>query len=280
MRSVKVAATGAMAMTNPIRRCLSIGVLLWTAGLTVTVSAPHAETASKPAISEAVTAAIAQMGRSLQAEQFSFRARTLRVYAGPNGRPLHIVHSMKITVRRPDRLLVDVTGDDGSTKLFYDGKLVTLLGVETNKYETSPALDTIQGMLDAITDRLGVDFPLADFLNNAPDKSVLLGVTSGEEVNTVMIDGVPCRHLLLTEPPGVEVELWLEKNDRALPRRVIITYRTMSGQPSVVAELSGWDFSGHPSDEEFVFQPPKDAVRVELKPVTTGAPAKPRGAKP
>jgi hypothetical protein len=267
-------------MTSPIRRRLRIGVLVLAASVLVTVAAPHAATAPKPAISEAVSAAIAQMGKSLQAGQFSFRARVLRVYAGRNGRPLHIAHSMKITVRRPDRLLVDVTGDDGSTKLFYDGKSVTLLGVETNKYVTGPAPDTIQGMLDTVADRLDVDFPLADFLNNAPEKSVLLGVTSGEEVNTVTIDGVPCRHLLLTEPPGVEVELWVEKNDRALPRRLIITYRTMSGQPNVIADLSDWDFSAQPSDAEFVFQPPKDAVRVATEPVATGAPAKPKGTKP
>ena len=38
--------------------------------------------------------------------------------------------------------------------------------------------------------RLGVDFPLADFLTDAPNKAFLSGVTAGRVVNTVMIDGV------------------------------------------------------------------------------------------
>ena len=135
-------------------------------------------------------------------------------------------------------------------------------------------------MLDTLADRLDVDFPLADFLSGAPDKSVLLGVTSGKEVNTVTIDGVQCRHLLFTEPPGVEIELWVEKSDRSPPRRLIITYRTMSGQPSVIAELSDWDFSIHPSDAEFFFQPPTGAARVELKPIATEMQAAPKGARP
>jgi hypothetical protein len=204
----------------------------------------------------------------------------LRVYAGPHGQPLHIAHSMTITVRRPDRLLVNVTGDDGSVRLVYDGKQASLLGIESNKYATIPVPDTIQGMLDTLADRLDIDFPLADFLSGEPGKSVLLGVTSGKEVNTVTIDGIQCRHLLLTESPGVEIELWVEKNDQALPRRVIITYRTMSGQPSVVADLSDWNFSVHPSDAEFVFQPPKDAVLVAVKSAAIGMPAKSTGAKP
>lgn len=265
-----------------------LGIAGLTGAVPVAASTVHAATppksvvqkpaVPKSAISEEKSAAVAQMGKSLLAEQFSFRARTLRVYPGQNGQPLHIMHSMKVTVRRPDRLMVDVTGDDGSIKLDYDGKSVTVWGGEVNKYSTIPAPGTIQRTLDMVMERLNVDFPLADFLSGAPDKSVLLGVTSGKVVNTVTIDGVECLHLLFTEPPGVEVELWLEKNDRSLPRRLIITYRTMSGQPNVVAEMSDWDFSIHPTDADFVFQPPKDAVQVEMKPAAILA--KPKGAKP
>ena len=39
--------------------------------------------------------------------------------------------------------------------------------------------------------RFGLDFPLADFLTEAPDKAFLTGVTAGREVDTATIDGVP-----------------------------------------------------------------------------------------
>ena len=120
--------------------------------------------------------------------------------------------------------MISVVGDDGSTKLFYDGKTAILLGAETNKYVTVPVPNTIQGMLETVMGKLGVDFPLADFLTDNPDKSFLSGVTSGREINTVTIDGVPCRHLLFTQPPGIELEIWLEKNDKALPRRLMKTW--------------------------------------------------------
>jgi hypothetical protein len=113
--------------------------------------------------------------------------------------------------------LVNVTGDDGSARFVYDGKQASLLGVESDKYTTIPVPDTIKGMMGTVADHLDVDFPLADLLSAAPDKSVLLGVTSGREVDSETIDGVQCRHLLLTESPGVEVGLWVEKNDRHFP---------------------------------------------------------------
>jgi hypothetical protein len=54
----------------------------------------------------------------------------------------------------------------------------------------------------------------------------------------------------------------------------------MSGQPSVVADLSAWNFSVHPSDAEFVFDPPKDTMFVGLKTAANGTPAKSKGVKP
>jgi hypothetical protein len=222
----------------------------------------------------------AVLAASLLADQFSFKARTLRVYVERNGQPLHIAHTISVVVRRPDRLAIDVTGDDGSSKLFYDGKTATIFGGETKHYSTIPVPDTIQGMLETVTGKLGVDFPLSDFLTNAPDKSFLTGVTSGREVNTVTIDGVPCRHLLFTQPPGLELELWIEKNDKALPRRLIVTYRSEPGQPSYVAEFFDWNFSVHPTDADFTFQPPEGATQVELKPAGSAPAARQKGAKP
>jgi hypothetical protein len=241
-------------------------------------SALQAASPAKPVISEEAATAVAQMGKTLLADQYSFQARTLRVYSEANGQPLHIAHSMKVMLRRPDRLRADVVGDDGSTSLIYDGKTAVLYGVEAKKYATIPVPETIQGMLETVMGRLDVDFPLADFLTNAPDKSFLFGVTSGREVNTVTIDGVACRHLLFTQPPGIELELWVEKNDRALPRRLIVTYRSQPLQPSFIAELFDWNLSTRPADAEFVFKPPEGATQIEITAAAASVPvAKAKG---
>ena len=90
-------------------------------------------------------------------------------------------------------------------------------------------------------------------------------MTSGREVNTVTIDGKPYRHLFFSQAGGIELELWLAKAEQAVPRRLIVTYRLLPGQPNFIAEFSDWNFSAHPSDAEFVFQPPAGAKRVELQ---------------
>jgi hypothetical protein len=228
---------------------------------------------AKPEISEETRAVIKRMGDSLRAQQFAFQAQTIRVYAGPKGEPLHIFHALNVTVRRPNRLLVLRNGDDGPGKLVYDGKTLVIYIADGNKFATIPVPDTIEGMMKEAMGRLGVDFPLADFLTDAPSKSFLSGVTAGEVVNTMAIDGIPCLHMFFSQPPGIELELWVEKNDQSLPRRLIVTYRSLAGEPNFVATMSKWDFSVRPSDADFVFQPPPGAVQVALKPPASPAPA-------
>ncbi len=57
----------------------------------------------KPAISDEAATAVSQMGKTLLAKEQSITARTIRVYLGESGQPLHVFHTMKIVVRRPSR---------------------------------------------------------------------------------------------------------------------------------------------------------------------------------
>ena len=97
----------------------------------------------------------------------------------------------------------------------------------------------------------------------------LSSVTSGRELDPVTIDGKPARHLFFSQAGGIELEVWLDKTEQAVPERLIVTYRLMPGQPSFIAEFSDWNLSAHPADAEFVFQPPAGAKQVELQATTT-----------
>jgi len=226
---------------------------------------------AQPAISADARAAIAQMGKTLQAQAFSFQAHTIREYPdSQTGELLHVFHSFKLTVRRPDRMLVEGTGDDGARELVYDGKTLVVSMDDGKKYASIAVPGTIDGMMHEAMGKLGVDFPLADLLTADPAKSVLSGVTAGRQVNIVNVDGVPCRHLFFTQP-GIELELWVENNDRAVPHRLIVTYRSVAGEPSFIAQMSDWNFDVPPANADFAFQPPAGAVKVDLKPAAAAA---------
>jgi hypothetical protein len=262
-----------------IRKALKANLAIVLVGvLTVMLPALSARTRADepkpPGVGNDAIVALGQMSKTLQAKQFSFVARTLRAYAGPNGQLLHIAHTIKTVASRPDRVAIDVSGDDGASKLIYDGKTLVIYVAAQKKYASTPISGGIDKALGFAEERAGHDFPLADLLANDPGESLLAGVTSGGQVGTATIDGVTCRHFFFVQAfEDLEWEIWLEDSDRALPRRVVVTYRSVPGRPSFVAELSNWDLSPHLSDSDFEFKPAADVTRVDLAAKASDAPA-------
>ncbi len=263
------------------RKSISTRFTLFFAGglaslFLMAVTPAQAQSPKQPAISEEARAAIERMGKTLQAQQFSFHSHIYRAYVGPNGELLHIAHSTKTEVRRPDHLRVNIIGDDVNINMYYDGKTLVAFNPEHKIYASIPITGSIDKMLDFAETKLGVDFVLSDFLSDDPAKSVLSGLVFGGQVGTAIIDGVRCRHFFFNQEPDIDAELWLEDNDRSLPRRVIMTYRSLAGRPNFIAELSDWDFSRQFPDSDFVFNPPPGVQQVKMTPKvnTASEPAK------
>ena len=242
----------------------AFGLFMGLAALPIARAAEAAPPPVKPAISEEAGSAVSRMGKTLLAKELSLTAKIIRAYLDQSGQPLHIFHTLKVVVRRPDRLSVQSTGDDGSHDLFYDGKSVSVFFPDSKQYAVIAARGDIPSALNEVVGKLNVDFPLVDFFTEAPDKSFLSGVTAGWQVGTTKIDGVECRHLFFSQRGGIDLELWVENNEAAIPHRLIATYRLLPGQPEFIAEFANWDAAVHPSEAEFTFQPPASATKVEL----------------
>ena len=134
-------------VVSALLACTSIGAI------SVMIASARAEDPPAGLIGDQASTALARMNKTLTSKEFSFRSHTVRAYPGPNGELLHIAHTMKIVVRRPDRLLVDAAGDDGSTKMIYDGKALVVYGVTQKQYASIPAPGNIGGTLDVAESR-------------------------------------------------------------------------------------------------------------------------------
>ena len=143
---------------------------------------------------------------------------------------------------------IQVTGDDGSNELFYDGKSVSIFSPDRKAYAVIAAPGDIRSALTEVVDKLNIDFPLVNFFAVSPERALLREVVAGWQVGTANIDGVECRHLFFHQKAGIDLELWVEKNNAAIPHRLIVTYRLLPGQPSFIAEFTNWDTQVHPSE--------------------------------
>ena len=78
-----------------------------------------------------------------------------------------------------------------------------------------------------------------------------------------MISGVLCDHLALRGEKE-DLQVWIARGDEPVPRRIMITYRDLEGQPRFWAQFLKWDFSPGPSDSSFTFSPPEGSRQVRF----------------
>ena len=86
---------------------------------------------------------------------------------------------------------------------------------------------------------------------------------SGYYVGEATIAGVLCDNLALRSEDE-DVQLWIEKGNKPAPRRIVVTYKKIEGQPQFRAQFIEWEFSPDLSDAIFSFSPPAHAERVNF----------------
>jgi len=170
--------------------------------------------------------------------------------------------SNEISVQLPDRLRAHMAGDEQDLQFIYDGKTLTLYDVAGKHYATAPAPPTVARTLDAIRANYGIVFPLADFIQMSARENLLQNITAAGYIGTSRIDGVECDHVAVRQP-DVDWQVWIEKGQTPVPRKVVITTKTQPTQPQYIATLT-WDTTPSIDGNVFSFTPPSDAVRIKF----------------
>jgi hypothetical protein len=165
-------------------------------------------------------------------------------------------------IRKPNGFVIDYVSDAKSRRFIYDGKQFTVYSPKLDFYATVPAPATNREVLDTLYNRFGIALPLEDLFRwNDPNGLRADKLKSGFQAGTATLDGVPTDHYAFRED-DVDWEIWIEKGDRPVPRKVVIVDRTDPNRPTFIARLK-WTVNPTFSDRDFAFVPDKDAKRIE-----------------
>jgi hypothetical protein len=170
--------------------------------------------------------------------------------------------SNEVSVQLPNRLHAHMAGDEQDLQFIYDGQTVTLYDAAGKHYANAPAPPTVARTLDAIRARYGIVFPLSDFIEMSAQENLLQNITAAGYIGTSRVNGVECDHIAVRQP-DVDWQVWIEKGDTPLPRKVVITTKTQPTQPQFIATLT-WDTTPTIDSNLFTFTPPADAVRIRF----------------
>jgi hypothetical protein len=198
------------------------------------------------------------------APAFSFRSRSVLEVPATTGQLLTVFSTAEVSLQRPDKIHAKLGGEAPPFEFFYDGETVTAFAPATKAYSVAKAPPTIDAMMPSLVDETGIRFATAPLFFSDPFRVLGRGLTSAVVVGPVVIDGAACEHLAF-RAPGVNWEVWIESGDRALPRRLAVTFTDRPDFQRTLVGFSHWNL--HPGswlggDQNFVFHKPADAREV------------------
>ncbi len=198
------------------------------------------------------------------AKQFSFEAYDMHDQVLDTGQKIQLANTRRISVRRPDKVFAELSGDIDDERIWYDGKTVTVLDTERNVYGVMEVPDNIDAMLDYVVETLGQPVPVADILFSDPYTIVIANVRQGRYLGRHDVHGAKCHHLAFRQEV-IDWQIWVEVGDMPVPRKLVITYKDYPGQPQYIAFLGEWNMSPEFPDELFSCKLPEAAKRIDLE---------------
>jgi hypothetical protein len=166
-------------------------------------------------------------------------------------------------VRKPG-FVIDYESNIKSRRFIYDGKTFTVYSPKLGFYAQAPAPATNKEVLDAIYDKYGISLPLADLFKwgDGTNADRIQALKSAYEVGTATVDGVDTDHFAFREE-NVDWEVWIQKGDQPLPRKLVIVDRTDPARPTFITHLS-WQINPTFTDADFTFVPDANAKKIQL----------------
>ena len=204
-----------------------------------------------------------------QAQRFSLEASSSYDYLTDDGELIESGSSRTMTVRRPDRVRVDLTRRDGvQIQLAANGESITFMRLLDGAYARLDAPENLDGVVDLLIAKFGSHPPLADLLYSDLWGILKLRIDSASHLGESMIEGVMTDHLLFRNP-DVDWEIWIEQGEKPLPRRLVVRYKNAPRSPTFRATIHRWNLKPKVRDKLFELEPAKGAKAVpfsELEP--------------
>lgn len=181
----------------------------------------------------------------------------------PDLQKIQFASSGQIKLSRPDKLRVRRTGGYADVDIVYDGRQISVYGNNTNSYVQADLPGTVDQMIDAIQSRSGLGMPGADLLVSDAFDALMGSALDGKHVGVGVVDGVECEHLAFRDP-DIDWQIWIETGPKPVPRKYVITSKTLAGAPQYTLRIRDWKTDAFADADTFVFKAPAGATKVDL----------------
>jgi hypothetical protein len=239
----------------------AIGLLMLATGLSGLLPAQEASTQKSELIEPSAMEALNNMGTYLRSlKDFQVKAAVTSEDVLSDGEKLTFAHTTDILARLPNKLRVDIEGDQKSRLFLYDGKTFTLFARRAGYYATVDAPSNIGELIDVVSEKYGIEIPLLDLFLWGGPRATTNEITEATDFGPGDVGGVTCEHYAYRQP-GLDWQVWIQLGDHPLPKKLVLTTLTDDARPQHTSVLT-WNLAPSYNDAAFVFDPPTDAHKI------------------
>ncbi len=121
---------------------------------------------------------------------------------------------------------------------------------------------TLAQLADKLDEEYGLGVPLSDLFRWGSPSWGPAGITGATDLGPSVVQGTTCQHYAYRQA-DIDWQIWIQKGDYPLPRKLVITTRTDEARPQHTAVYT-WNLAPSFNDAAFTFDPPAGAGKVVL----------------
>lgn len=190
---------------------------------------------------------------------------------------IQFTSSGEVLLSRPDKLRAHRTSGHNDVTMTFDGKTVSIVSKSLEGYAQFETPGTLDRLIEVLRAGYGVALPAADLLKTNSYELLVAGVLEAKHIGRGVVGGVLCEHLAFRNV-DTDWQLWVEAGEKPIPRKMVITSKTMNSAPQYTVVVKSWKTGVTPAPGAFAFVPAPNAKKldpnalVDLDELPQGAP--------
>ncbi len=178
----------------------------------------------------------------------------------PELQKIQYASSGHLVLERPDKMRATRLGGTGELDLYFDGNTATLYGPGIKTYAQITGAHSVDQLIDELEHKYGFAGPGADLLLTNVYDAMMAGVLEARYLGTGIIGGIRCDHVAFRNKE-TDWQLWVQIGDDPIPRKFIITSKTLAAAPEYTVVVKDWKTGMKIEPGTFAFTPPSGAKK-------------------
>lgn len=197
-------------------------------------------------------------------QHISFSYDAVLEVVTPSDQKLGLASSGAVTLSRPDKLHSTRSGGFVDVETVFDGKTLTILGKNLNKYTQIEIPGTVDQLIDELKDKYGLPLPAADLLTTDAYNELMQEVYDSKDLGSGVINGTECDSLAFRKDE-VDFQIWVAQGAEPYPCRLVITSTGVRNAPAYNVQFRDWKTGDAVAKQDFVFTNASNAELIDVK---------------